>query len=95
MQERITKFRHVIHSLKAWNSTDWEIPQKYSINEEIKSRLKSQNACYHSVQNISSSSLLQKDIKIKLCRTIISAVVLYECEAWSLTLRVGTKAECI
>jgi len=29
-----------------------------SIREEITSRLKSGNACYHSVQNLSSSSLL-------------------------------------
>jgi hypothetical protein len=31
-----------------------------SIHEEIKSRLKSQNACYHMVQNFLSSSLLSK-----------------------------------
>jgi hypothetical protein len=36
-----------------------------SIQEEIKSRLKSRNACYHSVQNILSSSLLYKNVKIK------------------------------
>jgi hypothetical protein len=29
-----------------------------SIQEEIKSRMKSGNACYHSVQNLLSSSLL-------------------------------------
>jgi len=31
-----------------------------SIQEEIKSRLKSENACYHLVQNLLSSSLLSK-----------------------------------
>ena len=31
-----------------------------SIQEEIESRLKSENACYHSVQNLLSSSLLSK-----------------------------------
>jgi len=35
-----------------------------SIQEEIKSRLKSGNACCHSVQNLWSSSLLSKRIKI-------------------------------
>jgi len=35
-----------------------------SIQEEIKSRLKLGNACYHSVQNLLSSSLLSKNIKI-------------------------------
>jgi len=35
-----------------------------SIQEEIKSRLKPGNACYHSVQKLLSSSLLSKNIKI-------------------------------
>ena len=39
------------------------------------------------VQNILSSILLSKHIKIKLCRAIILPVVLYGCETWSLTLR--------
>jgi len=51
-----------------------------SIQEEIKIRLKSGNACYHSVQNLLSSSLLSKNIRIKISRTIILCVVLYECE---------------
>jgi len=58
-----------------------------SIQEEIKSRLKSGNACYHSVQNLSPSCLLSKNLKIKINRTIILPVVLYGCETWSLTLR--------
>jgi hypothetical protein len=36
---------------------------------------------------ISSSSLLSKNVKIKIYRTIILPVVLYDCESWSLTLR--------
>jgi hypothetical protein len=58
-----------------------------SIQKEIKSRLKSVNACYHSVQSLLSSSLLAKNLKIKICRTIIFSVVSYGCEIWSLTLR--------
>ena len=50
-----------------------------SIQEEIKSRLKSGKACY-SVQNLLSSSLLSKNLKIKIYRTIILPVVLYGCE---------------
>ena len=57
------------------------------IQEEIKSRLKSRNACYHSVQNLLSSSLLSKNLKIKIYRTKILPVVLYGCETWSLRLR--------
>jgi hypothetical protein len=57
------------------------------IHEEIKRRLNSGNACYHSVQNLLSSRLLSKNIKIKIYKTIILPVVLYGCETWSLTLR--------
>jgi len=39
------------------------------------------------VQNLLSSSLLSKNIKIKIYRNIILPVVLYECETWFVTLR--------
>jgi len=58
-----------------------------SIAEEIKSRLNSGNACYHSVQNILSSRLLSKNLKKTIYRIEIFPVVLYGCETWSLTLR--------
>ena len=58
-----------------------------SIPEEIKSRLRSGNACCHSVQNLLSSRLLSKNLMINKYRTIILLVVLYGCETWSLTLR--------
>ena len=48
--------------------------------------MKSGNACYHSVHILLSSSLLTKNLKIKIYRTIILPVVLYGCETWSLTL---------
>jgi len=57
-----------------------------SIQEEIKSRQKLGNACYHSVQNLLYSSLQSKNIKIKIYRTINLPAVLYRCEARSFTL---------
>jgi hypothetical protein len=60
---------------------------KNKVQEEIRSRLKLGNACYHLVQNLSCSRLLSKNPKIKIYRTIIFPVVLYWCETWSLTLR--------
>jgi hypothetical protein len=57
-----------------------------SIHEEIKSRLKSGNTCYHSVQNLLSSWLLSKNTKIRVYRTVVLPV-LCGCETWSLTLR--------
>ena len=86
-----------IHSVRIDNSTFERVEEfKYlgttltnqnSIAEEIKSRLRSGNACYHSVQNLLSSRLLSRKLKIKIYRTIMLPVVLYGCEAWSLTLR--------
>jgi hypothetical protein len=58
-----------------------------SLQVEIKSRLKIDNACYYSVQNLLSSRLLPKNLKIKIYRTIILPGVFYGCEAWSMTLR--------
>ena len=64
------------------------LKNKNSIQEEIKSRLKLGNACYYLVQYLLSSSLLSKNLKIKIYRTIILPIVPYGCETWSLTLRV-------
>ena len=51
-----------------------DLMNQNSIREKIKSRLK-------------SSSLLSKETKIKLYRTIILPVLLHGCETWSLALR--------
>jgi hypothetical protein len=58
-----------------------------SIREDIKSRLKTGDACYHPVQDLLSSSLPSKFLKITICRPIILPVVLYGSETWSLTIR--------
>jgi len=39
------------------------------------------------VQNLLSSSLLSKNVKIRIYRTIILPIVLCGCETWSLTLK--------
>jgi hypothetical protein len=57
------------------------------IRDEIKSRLNSGNACDYSVQNLLSSRLISKNLKVKIYKTVIFPVVLYGCETWSLTLR--------
>jgi hypothetical protein len=52
--ERVEEFKYLGKTLTDLNS----------IQEEIKSRLNSGNACYHSVQDLLSSSLLSKNTKI-------------------------------
>jgi hypothetical protein len=73
------------HSVKIDNSSIGRVEEfKYlgttltdqnSIHEEIKRRLKLGNACYHSAQNLLSTRLLSKNLKIKIYRTIILPVV--------------------
>jgi hypothetical protein len=61
------------------------------MQEEIKSRLNSGNACYHSVQSLLSSRLLSRKAKVKTYKTIILPVVLYGRETWSLTFKEENK----
>jgi hypothetical protein len=44
------------------------------MQEEIKSRLNSGKACYHSVQSLFSSRLLSRNVKVKIYKTIILPV---------------------
>jgi len=60
--ERVEEFKYLGTKLK----------NKNSIQEEIKSRLKLGNACYYSIQNLLSSSLLSKKLKIKIYRNNIA-----------------------
>ena len=75
--ERVEQFRYFGTTLT----------NQSSIHEEIKSRLKTGNACCHSVQNLLSSSLLSNGIKIMLYRTIILTAVWYGCGTRSVTMR--------
>jgi hypothetical protein len=50
--ERVEEFKYLGTTL----------PDQNSIQEEIKSRLKLGNSCYHSVQNLLSSRLLSKNL---------------------------------
>ncbi|KAJ4434747.1 hypothetical protein ANN_23316 [Periplaneta americana] len=45
------------------------------------------NACYYSVEKLLLSSLLSKNLKVRIYKTVILPVVLYGCETWTLTLK--------
>ena len=59
--DRVEDFRYLGTTLTNQNS----------FAEEIKSRWKSGNASYHSVEKLLSSKLLSKNLKIKIYRNVI------------------------
>jgi hypothetical protein len=54
--------------------------------------MKKCRACHHPIQNLLSSCLLSKNIKINIYKTVILPVVLHGCEPWSLTLTEGHRS---
>ena len=79
-----------MNCLKLWNILNIlgkTLKNKNCIREEIKSRVTSRHAYYHSVQNILSLISLSRNTEIKIHRTVILPVVLYGCEVLSLILR--------
>jgi hypothetical protein len=57
------------------------------IQEEIKRRSNSVNACYYSVQNLPVFSVAVKNLKTRICKTIILHVDLYGAKPDPLRLR--------
>ncbi|KAJ4438181.1 hypothetical protein ANN_14120, partial [Periplaneta americana] len=75
--EEVEKFKYLGATVTNINDT-WE---------EIKRRINMGNACYYSVEKLLSSSLLSKNLKVRIYKTVILPVLLYGCETWTLTLR--------
>ncbi|KAJ4427358.1 hypothetical protein ANN_24978 [Periplaneta americana] len=75
--EEVEKFKYLGATVTDINDT----------REEIKRRINMGNACYYSVEKLLSSSLLSKNLKVRIYKTVILPVLLYGCETWTLTLR--------
>jgi hypothetical protein len=73
----VEEFKYLGSTLKVQNS----------VQEEIQNRLNSGNARCCSVQNRLSSSLISKNMRTKIFRSIIFPVVLYRHETCLFTLR--------
>jgi hypothetical protein len=65
--ENVAQFRYLGKSITNQNL----------VQEEIKRGLNLGYACYHSVQNLSSSRLLYKNIKIRIYKTVVVVLSLY------------------
>jgi len=61
--ERVEEFRYFVTTIK----------NQYSVQEVMKGRMNSGNACYHSVQNLLSSTLLSINLKMKYGNIILPA----------------------
>jgi hypothetical protein len=59
------------------------------IQREIRWRLILSNTCYHSMENVLSSCLLSKNVKIRKYKIIILPVILNGCETSSVSLKEG------
>ncbi|KAJ4426442.1 hypothetical protein ANN_27256 [Periplaneta americana] len=68
--EEVEKFKYLGATVTNINYT----------REEIKHRINMGNACYYSVEKLLSSSLLSKNLKVRIYKTVILPVVLYGCE---------------
>ncbi|KAJ4443974.1 hypothetical protein ANN_05763 [Periplaneta americana] len=75
--EGVEKFKYLGATVTNINDT----------REEIKRRINMGNECYYSIEKLLSSSLLSKNLKVRIYKTVILPVVLYGCETWTLTLR--------
>ncbi|KAJ4439163.1 hypothetical protein ANN_15120 [Periplaneta americana] len=75
--EEVEKFKYLGATVTNINET----------REKIKRKINMGNACYYSVEKLLSSSLMSKNLKVRIYKTVILPVVLYGCETWTLTSR--------
>jgi hypothetical protein len=82
-EEKINNTRGIFTA----NSVRWTRKKHMSQqNSSVLYKRQILRVCHHSVQNLLPSSLLLKNVKIKIHKTIILPI-LYGCETWSLRLR--------
>ena len=85
IQDKSTTCRDILNFWKVGTvKMGKNLKNQNSLHEEIKLKLK---PLLSFDTDLLSSSLLSKNLKIKIYRTVILPVILYGCETWSLTLR--------
>jgi hypothetical protein len=71
MEKYIKKADRAFENVVQFKYFETTVTKQNLIQEEIKRRLNSGNACYHSVQNLLSSHLLSKHVEVRIYKTII------------------------
>jgi hypothetical protein len=80
--EHIRRGSNSYEKVKIFIHLGFLVTNQNSIQEKIKCTLKAGHSCYYSFQTLLFSQLLSKNFKIKVYKTIILPVVLYDCKAW-------------
>ncbi|KAJ4447258.1 hypothetical protein ANN_09262 [Periplaneta americana] len=91
--EQVSDFKNLIEV--AFDFQHWSVVQKIvqrlyqprRVPDFYPTGVLLRNACYYSVEKLLSSSLLSKNLKVRIYKTVILPVILYGCETWTLTLR--------
>lgn len=73
--ENVESFKYLGSTLTADNS----------VKHEIKARVAAGGRCYFAFKKLFSSNILHKEAKLRIYKTVIRPVVVYGCEAWTLT----------
>lgn len=64
------------------------------VDEEIKTRLMQGNRCFYALKHLFRNSLVSRNTKLRLYKTLIRPIVMYGCETWSLTQRQESQFNC-
>jgi hypothetical protein len=67
------------------------ITKKNEIGEEIKMRIAAGNRCYYGLQHLFRSRTVSRIVKIKIYKSIFQPIVMFGCEAWSMTEKDRTR----
>lgn len=81
----------VVQSFKYLGST---VNIENDIEEEIKTRTMQGNRCFYALKHLFRSTILSRNTKLRLYKTLIRPIVMYACETWSLTLRQESLLSC-
>jgi hypothetical protein len=61
------------------------ITSQIEVEADIKGKIAAGNRCYRSFSKILGTRYISKNTKIRICKTIIRPVVLYDSETWAIT----------